>query len=83
MASDDPSAANQHVEDLALVVDGTPEIHPLVGDLDHHLVQLQCHRSLGRAARVAWPDNLDRFARGEPLDNVVVTSEMLPSAPCR
>jgi hypothetical protein len=28
----------QHVEDLALVIDGAPEVHPLAGDLDHHLV---------------------------------------------
>ena len=25
-------ALNQHVEDLALVIDGTPQIHPLAGD---------------------------------------------------
>lgn len=31
---------NQHVEDLDLVVDGTPEAHPFVGDPDHHLVQV-------------------------------------------
>src|SRR5258708_6365128 len=33
------AALYQHVEDLALVVDGTPEIHSLAGDADHHLVQ--------------------------------------------
>ena len=31
---------NQHVENLALVVDGTPEIHPLAGDPHHHLVEV-------------------------------------------
>jgi hypothetical protein len=31
---------NQHVEDLALVVDGTPQIHPLAGDPHHHLVEV-------------------------------------------
>ena len=31
---------NQHVEDLALVVDGPPQIHPLAGDPHHHLVQV-------------------------------------------
>ena len=30
----------QHVEDLALVVDGTPEVHSLAGNPDHHLVQV-------------------------------------------
>jgi hypothetical protein len=34
------STLDQHVEDLALVVDGTPEIHPLAGDPHHHLVQM-------------------------------------------
>jgi predicted glycosyltransferase len=33
-------ALNQHVEDLTLVIDGTPEVHPLAGDPDHHLVQM-------------------------------------------
>ena len=33
-------ALNQHVEDLALVVDGTPEVHPLAGDPHHHLVKM-------------------------------------------
>ena len=33
-------ALNQHVEDLALVVDGTPEVHSLAGNPDHHLVQV-------------------------------------------
>jgi len=33
-------ALNQHVEDLALVVESTPEVHPLAGDPDHHLVQM-------------------------------------------
>ena len=31
---------DQHVEDLAFVVDGTPEVHPLAGDPDNHLVQV-------------------------------------------
>ena len=28
-------ALNQHVEDLALVIDGAPEVHPLPGDPHH------------------------------------------------
>ena len=28
------------VEDLALVVDGPPEVHPLAGNPDYHLVQV-------------------------------------------
>ena len=38
-----PSVAptlNQHVEDLALVIDGTPQIHLLAGDPHHHLVEV-------------------------------------------
>jgi hypothetical protein len=31
---------DQHVENLALVIDGTPQIHPLAGDAHHHLVQM-------------------------------------------
>jgi hypothetical protein len=31
---------NQHVENLALVVDRTPEVHPLAGNPDHHLIQM-------------------------------------------
>jgi len=29
------SALNQHIENLALVVDGTPQIHPLAGAYTH------------------------------------------------
>jgi hypothetical protein len=35
-----PAALHQHVEDLAFVVDGTLEIHPLSGDPDNHFVQV-------------------------------------------
>ena len=31
---------DQHVKDLAFVVDGTPEVHPLAGDPDNPLVQM-------------------------------------------
>jgi len=31
---------NQHVEDLAFMIDGTPQIHPLTGDPHHHLVEV-------------------------------------------
>jgi hypothetical protein len=34
-------ALNEHVEDLALVVDGAPQVHPLPGDPDDHLVEVQ------------------------------------------
>ena len=34
------AALNQQVEDLALVIDGPPEVHPLPGDPHHHLVQV-------------------------------------------
>ena len=38
-----PSVAptmDQHIEDLALVIDGTPQIHPLAGDANDHLIQV-------------------------------------------
>ena len=31
---------NEHVEDFALVVDGAPQVHPLPGDPDDHLVEV-------------------------------------------
>jgi hypothetical protein len=31
---------DQHIKDLALVIDGTPEVHPLAGDPNNHLVQV-------------------------------------------
>jgi hypothetical protein len=34
------SALDQHVENLALVIHGTPQIQPLAGDAHHHLVQV-------------------------------------------
>ena len=34
------AALNQHVEDLAFVIDGAPEVHPLAGNPDHHLVEV-------------------------------------------
>jgi hypothetical protein len=34
------AALQQHVEDLALVVDGAPQIHPPAGDPNHHLVEM-------------------------------------------
>jgi hypothetical protein len=33
-------ALNKHVEDLAFVVNGTPEVHALAADPDHHFVQV-------------------------------------------
>jgi hypothetical protein len=34
------AALNQHVENLALVIDGAPEIHPLAGNPDHYLIEV-------------------------------------------
>jgi hypothetical protein len=33
-------ALNQHVENLALVIDGAPQVHSPAGDPDHHLVEV-------------------------------------------
>ena len=38
-------ALDQHVQDLALVIDGAPEVHPLAGD-PHH-ISSKCQRLLG------------------------------------
>jgi hypothetical protein len=40
------SALHQHVEDLALVVDGPPEVHPLASNPNYHLVEVPAS---------AWP----------------------------
>jgi hypothetical protein len=34
------STLDQHVENLTLVIDGTPQIHPLAGDPHDHLVEV-------------------------------------------
>jgi hypothetical protein len=34
------AALDQHVEDLAFMVDGSPQIHPLAGGANHHLVEV-------------------------------------------
>ena len=34
------AALNQHVENLAVVVDGAPQIHSPAGDPHHHLVEM-------------------------------------------
>src|SRR5260370_14687348 len=62
-------ALKQNVQDLAFMVDRTPEIHPLAGDPDHHLVKVPaiarprtswcrspclCSRSLGSWFRQRW-----------------------------
>ena len=33
-------ALNENVEDLTLVIDSAPKIHPVTGDSDHHLIQM-------------------------------------------
>src|SRR6266436_300444 len=51
------SALDQHVEDLALVVDGTPQIHPLAGDPHHHLVKVP---AVARSMATLAPPSRDR-----------------------
>ena len=33
-------ALNQHVENLALVINGAPQVHPFASNPDHHLVEV-------------------------------------------
>jgi hypothetical protein len=39
------SALNQHIENLTLMIDGAPQVHPLAGDADDHLVQVPIARA--------------------------------------
>jgi len=48
---------HQHVENLALVIDGAPQVHSLSGDADHHLVQVP---------PVAWSWAQGSKSTGEP-----------------
>ena len=42
------AALNEHVENLALMIDGAPQVHAFAGDPDHHLVEVP---SIARS----WP----------------------------
>src|SRR5437660_11374461 len=46
-----PSALNQDLEDLALMVDRAPQIHMLAGDLHYHFVEMPAIARLGRHRR--------------------------------
>jgi hypothetical protein len=41
---------DQHVENLTLMVDGTPQIHPPAGNADHHLVEMPAIARAGAPA---------------------------------
>jgi hypothetical protein len=41
------AALDQHVEHLAFVINGTPEVHALAGDSHHHFVQTPSVARLG------------------------------------
>jgi hypothetical protein len=78
MVSDNPRAPNQHIEDLALVVDGTPEIHPLVGELDHHLLHVHIPSvAWGSNAGAAWPAISSAWRAVSSSIMLACTSEML------
>src|SRR3954467_14501559 len=34
------AALHQHIENFALVIDGAPQVHPLAGDANHHLIEV-------------------------------------------
>ena len=44
-------ALNQHVENLTLVIDGAPQVHPFAGNPDHHLVEVPSIARRGRHRR--------------------------------
>ena len=60
------STLNQHVEDLALVVDGTPQIHPLAGDSHHHLVEVPAIAGPRTAAAQSSRDHRSEFQHPTP-----------------
>ena len=60
-----PTFLDQDVEDLALVVDGAPQVHPLAAKLHDHLIQMPAARRPGsRSAKVLGvePAELERPA---------------------
>jgi hypothetical protein len=79
-------ALDEDVEDLALVVDGAPEIHPHAADPDHHLIEMpprsRTRTALAESSREhrpeledPTPDRLVRdieTPRGEQLLDVAV-----------
>ena len=46
--------ARRYVEDLAFVMDGTPQVHPLAGDGNDHLIQVPPPRPLAQYLRAGW-----------------------------
>jgi hypothetical protein len=62
-------ALNQHVEDLALVIDGTPQIHLLAGDPHHHLVEVPAiaRSSLGALLARSGDAALNRHEKEQNL----------------
>jgi len=70
-------ALNQHIEDLALMIDGAPQVHPLARDPDHHLVQHALR--VGRAASQAQAAEAGRRGAGQQIGSHCLASECLAS----
>src|ERR1700686_1421816 len=48
------AALNQHIENLALMINGAPQVHPLAADANHHLVEMpSVARAWARASKPA------------------------------
>jgi hypothetical protein len=60
------AALNQPVENLALVVDGTPQIHPLAGDAHHHLIEVPAIARPRTALTELSRDDGTEFQRPSP-----------------
>jgi len=43
------AALDQHIKDFAFAIDGTPEVHPLAGNPDHHFIQVPSIARAGTA----------------------------------
>jgi hypothetical protein len=59
-------ALNQHVEDLALMIDGAPQVHPLAGDPYDHLVEVPSLARMWAAAPQIARDHRTEFQHPTP-----------------
>jgi hypothetical protein len=76
------AALNQHVENLALVIDGAPQVHPLARDANDHLVEVppvarQMERSPARRRNGA-PSS--RHPALEPRSTAAIRHRLLPGS---
>jgi len=59
-------ALNEHVENFALMVDGAPQVHPLPGDPNDHLVEVPSRARAGAALPQLARDQRTEFRHRAP-----------------